>query len=132
MKFAKIVSTAALICGATQANATLLECNMRPTDTSGGYVTELYFFEYEPGAKEATAADAIIQYYNDGPITAKLSEDTKKKTVFTWNVIMTNSTGQQTKMQYRAAYFKADKSITIRATPGGGYVGDFEARGKCK
>jgi hypothetical protein len=132
MKFAKIVSTAALICGATQANATLLECNIKPTENTNGFVTELYYFEYEPGAKEATVADALIQYFNDGPITAKLAEDTKKKTVFSWSVLVTGNAGAQTKMQYRAAYFKADKSITITATPGGGYGGSFEARGKCK
>jgi hypothetical protein len=58
-------------------------------------------------------------------------DDTAKKLVLSWTVQMTNSTGQMTKMLFRASYFKARKEITVRATPTG-YANDFEARGTCR
>ena len=97
-----------------------------------GIVTELYVFEFDSDAQKARVIDGWIDEIYGEPIASKMSESTAKKLVFSWTVQMTNGSGQQTKMQYRAAIIKATKAITVRATPGGGYDNSFEARGTCK
>ena len=113
------------------ADALTLECALPQTNSGGGYLTETYVLQYDEAAGKALASDGLILYFNDGPIEAKVSEETGKKLVLSWMVLITNSTGQQTKMRFRAVYFKETRQITIRATPGG-YDNSFEARGSCK
>jgi len=115
------------------SQALTLECTLKPTNAGGGYVTELYVLQYDEASGQAIVSDQLIMYFNDEqPMKAKVSEDSKGKLVLTWNIQMTNATGQMTKMQFRASYFKGNKSITVRAVPGGGYANDFEGRGTCK
>lgn len=126
-------SFCAALVAAIPASALTLECSVPQSNAGGGYITDLYILQYDEAEGEAIVADALIYYYNDDqPMLAKVSEDTAKKLVLSWNVQMTNSTGQMTKMQFRASYFKADKSVLIRAVPGGDYTNNFEGRGKCK
>ncbi|WP_103255660.1 hypothetical protein [Tabrizicola aquatica] len=128
-----LTAASALFLSALPALSLTLECKVPQSNAGGGYITELYILQYDEAAGQAIVSDGLIMYYNDEqPMKAKVSEDTAKKLVLTWNVQMTNSTGQMTKMQFRASYFKADKTVTIRAVPGGGYANDFEGRGKCK
>ncbi len=113
------------------ADALTLECTVPQTNLGGGYITETYVLQHDEAAGRALASDPLILYFNDGPVEAKVTEDTGKKLVLSWTVLIINSAGQQTKMRFRAAYFKDSRQITIRATPGG-YDNNFEARGSCK
>jgi hypothetical protein len=125
--------SALLLAFPSVAQALTLECSITPSNAGGGYVTDLYVLQYDEASGQAIVSDGLIMYYNnEQPMKAKVSDDTASKLVLTWNVQMTNSTGQMTKMQFRASYFKGNKSITVRAVPGGGYVNNFEGRGKCK
>jgi hypothetical protein len=131
MSFRSLVLLPVLLAFPSISQALTLDCQVK-TNT-GSAVTERYIFQVEDGADEAIVSDGLILYYNDNqPMTAKVSENTAKKLVFTWSVQMTNRTGQMTKMQFRASYFKADKSILVRAVPGGVYTNNFEGRGRCK
>jgi hypothetical protein len=112
--------------------AKVLDCAMATTQASGGWVTDRYIFDIDDAAGSVQAIDGLIQSVHGGPMVARLADNSAKKTVVTWTVQMTSSSGQQTKMQYRAAIFNGDKTITVTATPGGGYSNRFEARGKCK
>lgn len=112
--------------------AKVLDCAMATTQSSGGWVTDRYIFDIDEAVGSVQANDGLIQSVHGGPMVAKLLDSSAKKMVVTWTVQMTNSSGQQTKMQYRAAIFRGDKTITVTATPGGGYSNRFEARGKCK
>jgi hypothetical protein len=129
--------TSRLLCAAvlatfpTLSNALTLDCALSPSNSGGGYITERYVLQFDEGTGKALASDGLILYFYDAPIEAKMSEDTAKKLVLSWTVQMTNSTGQTTKMRFRASYFKSTKQITIRATPGG-YDNSFEDRGSCK
>ncbi len=121
-----------LLSCASPSLAKTLECAVTPSSAGGGYVTETYVFQYDEGSGQALASDGLILYYFDAPLAAKVSDDTAKKLALSWEVKMTNSTGQQTKMMFRASYFKATGAVTIRATPGGGYNNSFEGRGTCR
>jgi hypothetical protein len=132
VKLFRFVATTALFCLPSSASALTLECKVPETNAGGGYITELYVFEYNESSGEAIVADGWIMHLHDAPIAARVSEDTNKKLALTWNLIITNSSGQNTKMQYRAVYYKGNKELVVRGTPGGGYGGDFEGRGKCK
>jgi hypothetical protein len=123
------VAMSCLVAGVAQAET--LECTVDANAGSGGYVTKTYVFDYDGATGKAIAADGWIQEMTGGPMDVKLSENTAKKAVFTWTLNFTNGSGQQTKMLYRAAYFKGDKAITVRATPSG-YANSFEGRGTCK
>lgn len=113
------------------SQALTLDCTLKPTESSSGWVTDRYVLQHDPETGKAVASDAIILHYLGAPVTANVSVDTSVKLVLTWNVQMTNASGQITKMQYRAAYFKADGKITVRAVPSG-FSNNFEARGSCK
>ncbi len=115
----------------TVADALSLECVLPQTNAGGGYLTETYVLQHDDASGKALASDGLILYFNDGPVDANVSEDTAKKLVLSWVVQMTNRTGQQTKMRFRAVYFKETRQVTIRATPGG-YDNSFEARGTCR
>jgi hypothetical protein len=124
--------TALLIGLPTLCNALTLECKVPKTNSGGGYITELYVFQYDEATGKALAVDGAIMYYHDAPIPVRVSDDSAKKLVLSWTLQITTGSGQQSKMQYRASYFKQTKEIIVRAVPGGGYSNNFEGRGKCK
>jgi hypothetical protein len=132
MKVTKIAVLLLSSLVASVAQAETLECTMRPNSAAGGIVTEKYFFDYDASTGKAIGVDGWIQHYHDAPIPVRVSEDTAKKLVFSWNLTMSNNQRQPTKMQFRAAIFKNDNSITIRAVPGGGFSNDFTAKGTCQ
>jgi hypothetical protein len=113
------------------SQALTLDCTLQPTESSSGWVTERYVLQHDPDTGKALASDAIILHFLEAPVDATVSEDTGKKLVLSWNIQMTNNSGQMTKMLYRAAYFKANGTITVRAVPSG-YTNNFEARGTCR
>jgi hypothetical protein len=120
------------VCAAAPALALTLECTIPPSSAGGGYITETYVFHHDAGDSTAVASDGVIIYFFDAPIEAKVTGDTDKKLVLSWNVPMTNRSGQQTKMMYRATYFRQTGQMTVRATPGSGYANSFEGRGTCR
>jgi hypothetical protein len=132
MSVRTLVLAALFVPIAAMSQALTLDCQVQTNASSGGYVTERYVFQHDDGASEAIVSDGLILYHNDNqPMTARVPEDTARKVVFAWNVQMTNSTGQMTKMQFRAAYFRTDGTLTVRAVPGG-YNNSFEGRGRCR
>lgn len=131
--FRCLPALAALFLSSVPALSLTLECNITKSSAGGGYITDVYYFDYDEDKGKAYVSDALIYYFNDEqPMVAKVSEDTARKLVFSWNVQMTNGTGQMAKMLFRASYFKSEKTVTVRAVPGGGYSDNFESRGKCK
>ncbi len=116
----------------SMSQALTLECRIAKSSAGGGYITELYVLQHDEASDEAIVSDGLILYYNkEQPMKAKVSDDTANKLVLSWNVQMTNGTGQMTKMMFRASYFKTNKSMIVRAVPGG-YSNSFEGRGSCK
>lgn len=127
-----LTAASALFLSALPALSLTLECKIPSSNAGGGWITELYILQVDEGSSEAIVSDGLIYYYNDEqPLAAKVTENSAKKLVVSWNLGLSTQ-GQTTKMQFRATYFKANKSITIRAVPGGGYANDFEGRGTCK
>lgn len=119
-------------CAASPALAVTLECSLPTSSAGGGYITETYVFHHDKGDSTAVASDGVILYFFDAPIEARVTDDTDKKLVLSWTVPMTNGIGQQTKMMYRATYFRQTGQMTVRATPGSGFANSFEGRGTCR
>lgn len=121
----------ALLLSVLPASSLTLECKIPPSNAGGGWITELYILQLDESSGQAIVSDGWIMEYNDEqPMLARVSENTAKKLVLRWDIKMALQ-GKTTTMQYRASYFKADGTITIRAVPGG-YSNDFEGRGRCK
>ena len=114
------------------ATALTLECRIPHSAAGGGYITETYVFHHNSGDSSAVASDGVILYFFDAPIEARVTGDSAGKLVISWDVPMSDRSGQQTKMAYRATYFRQNGQMTIRATPGGGFTNSFEGRGTCK
>ena len=133
MTLRNLVLSSIFLAFPTISQALTLECTVPASNAGGGYITDLYILQYDDASGQAIVSDGLILYFNnDQPMQARVSEDTAKKLVLTWKVQMTNSTGQTANMQFRAAYFKADKTLLVRAAPGGDYSNSFEGRGRCK
>ncbi len=126
-----VLATAMLALAATTAGADVLECKLKVNSNAGGWITDLYYIEWDPGTGEARVMDGVIQHFEGAPIAATISEDTDKKTVFGWKVAAFNQ-GQNITMRYRAAYFKSTNAVTVKAFPDSAYSGEFEAQGKCR
>jgi hypothetical protein len=114
------------------ALAVTLECSIPQSVAGGGYITETYVFHHDPGDSTAVVSDGVILYFFDAPIEARITGDSDRKLVISWEVPMSDRTGQQTRMAYRATYFRQNGQMTVRATPGGGYTNSFEGRGTCR
>lgn len=128
-----LVLAASLVAVPSLSQALTLECTVPASNAGGGYITDLYILQYDEASGLAVVSDGLILYFNDEqPMKAKVSEDTAKKLVLSWKVQMRNSTGQTANMQFRASYFKGDKTVIVRAAPGGDYSNNFEGRGRCR
>jgi hypothetical protein len=114
------------------ALALTLECTITPSTAGGGYITGTYVFHHDAGNPSAVASDGVILYVFDAPVEARVTGDSDRKLVFSWDVPLTNSAGQQARMMYRATYFRQNGQMTVRATPGGGFANSFEGRGTCR
>lgn len=133
MTLRRLFLSATLLSIPSVSQALTLECTILSSNAGGGYITDLYILQYDEASGQAIVSDGLILFFNDEqPMMAKMSEDTARKLVLTWKVQMTNSTGQAANMQFRASYFKGDKTVVVRATPGGDYNNNFEGRGKCR
>ena len=111
------------------AQAEVLECDITK---NGGWAADKYFFEVDHKAASALVYDAVANHY-EGVETKKVGfSESAKKWVFTWKVAIYSKRGDNTRMQYRAAYFPARKELQLRATPGSGYKGEFLSKGNCK
>jgi activator of HSP90 ATPase len=116
---------------ASAAPALTLDCALSPSAAAGGWVTERYVLQYDEATGKALAADAVTQYYLDGPVAAEVIEATSKKLVLSWRIKTTDADGQTVNMIFRASYFRSTGKVTVRAIPGG-YSNDFEAQGNCR
>lgn len=117
----------------TLSQAHTLECSITRSNAGGGYITDLYILQHDEASGQAIVSDGLILQFNDQqPMRATVSEATARKLVLTWAVHMRNGMGQTARMQFRASYFRADRSVVIRAVPGGDYSNIFEGRGRCR
>ncbi|MEM7753360.1 MAG: hypothetical protein AAGF56_09530 [Pseudomonadota bacterium] len=98
------------------------------TKNEGAFANQL-FFEVE--GDSARVVDGIILNEKGQPIPAKLRENSTKKLTISWDVMLTNNRGQQTKMAYRAALLKDSNRVVLTAKPHG-YSNNFTARGRCQ
>lgn len=132
MTLRSLVFSALLVAVPSMLQALTLECSVTRSSAGGGYITDVYILQHDADTGRAIVSDGLILHFNDEqPVTAQVSEDTAKKLVLTWKVRMTNRTGQTANMQFRASFFKADKTLVVRAAPGGDYTNSFEGRGRC-
>jgi hypothetical protein len=89
-------------------------------------------FAYDAERGSVSVSDAVIVSETGGPIDANVSSDNATRLVFTWTIKdLTNSAGQTVTLDYRAVFFKADKSFDISLKPRG-YDNSFMASGTCQ
>ena len=133
MTFRCLFLCATLAAWPLPALALTLECNVPRTNAGGGYITDVYVLRYDEGSGQAIVSDALILSFNkQQPMAAGVAANTAVKLVLTWRVLLTNSVGQTARMSFRAAYFKSDGTLLVRASPGGDYSDMFEGRGTCR
>ncbi|MEM9427515.1 MAG: hypothetical protein AAGA06_12530 [Pseudomonadota bacterium] len=121
-----IFAAAILIPAMASAAPTRVYCEV--TKNEGAFANQLFF---EVDGDTARVVDGIILNEKGRPIPANLRENSAKKLTLTWDVMLTNNRGQQTKMAYRAAMLKDSNRVVLTAKPHG-YANNFTARGRCQ
>lgn len=129
--FRFLCAPALLLATLMPAGAMTLDCSIPQGKSTGGFVTAHYIIKHDEASNSAEVYDGLLEHFNGGPMAAKVGESTDKKLAATWEVKIRNGSGQVTIMRFRAAYFKENGKITIRANPAG-YDNSFEGRGRCK
>ena len=109
------------------AKASTLQCLMTSNE---GWISEQIFVEHDGQSDVARVADGIILHFEKKPKQAQVSEDSAKKLVVNWN-IMVEARGRTTKMAYRLAFLKENNAVIVKAKPHG-YGNNFIARGTCR
>lgn len=132
--FRSIFTVAAVVSAAFLATTALAEaeyyaCQIKKDDQF--FPSEMVFaIDADQGA--AMVVDQMIYYYNDGRgIEAEISEMTGKKMVFTWDLPMTNRSGQNTVMRFRGVLQRPSMRLLVSAKPHG-YRSHFTGRGVCQ
>lgn len=118
------------LCGTTAvAEPDYYACVVTKT---GNFFTEEIVFSVDVEEGAAMVVDAMIYYFNDGRgREAKIGENTARKTVLTWDLPMTNRSGQNTMMRFRAVLQRPSMRLLLSATPPG-YRSHFTGRGACQ
>ena len=95
-----------------------------------GYIADEMVIGVNNETGQAVIADPIIMWSEEQPIRTKVSQSSAKKQSFNWELALTSSTGQTTKMKYRAALQFPSMRLTVYATPSG-YSNRFRMQGNC-
>lgn len=99
-------------------------------DKRDSWIADKIFFEYDSARDAARVVDGIILHFEKEAKIAEITEDTAKKLVIRWRV-NTKVGGQTTKMSYRLAYFKSNRTASVQAHPHG-FANNYTARGRCQ
>ena len=130
MKILLILSLALMIFGyQVQAAQTTYHCKVN--NKGKNIPPEEVVFGYDDELKAVYIYNAYIAHFAGQPVAGEVTEDSAKKQVFNWSLHITNNSGQQTRMAFRAAIFKKDGKALISAKPHG-YSNAFSARGTCR
>lgn len=98
---------------------------------SNGVIQDEMLFGIDTAQGVVMVVDPLIMYFNDsGAITARITERTAKKTVFRWELLMTDVSGNPAIMRFRAALQRPSMRLLVSAQPSA-YDSIFTARGRC-
>lgn len=123
-----VASVALLAAAPVLAEPTLYACRITK---HGNFFADEMVFSLDEASGEVMVVDPIIMYYNsERAIPAELSENTASKVTFKWDMPMTNSSGQTTRMKFRAVVQKPSMRLLISARPAG-FSNVFSGRGAC-
>lgn len=127
--FLKTLIAAAFLASPAAA-ADVLLCKMRVSQGNQGDMIAKEIFLITQG-DQVLVLDDIVNYFNKGePMVARVKADGSKSVTYSWEVLMVNSAGQRTKMQYRGSLFQNTKEFHVLARPVG-YNNSISATGKC-
>lgn len=97
---------------------------------ASGWIAEEMVIGVDNDTGQAVIADPIIMFAEEAPKRVEISENTAKKQSFKWDLALRSSTGQTTKMKYRAALQFPAMRLTVYAAPSG-YSNNFRMQGNC-
>ncbi|MES2845303.1 MAG: hypothetical protein V4747_09775 [Pseudomonadota bacterium] len=126
----RVATLLAALSFAAPAHATVYDCKINADSGDQGWISKDYVFDHDSTANSVSVVDDVIRYFLKKPLAGKVSDDTSRKLVFSWTVQAKDDRGNLFAMQYRAAWFKGPKTMTVTAIPPG-YANNFDARGTC-
>lgn len=126
------LSFALVLTLASPALSQSIYCNISEIGEKWGYFGPDIAFLFDRSAGTLRVRDGIIvTVMKKVDLAATLSEISDNRFIASWNVDMTNSSVQATRMTYRATYRFGEKTVMIRAIPSGN-DNEFMARGTCE
>jgi hypothetical protein len=113
------------------AAVTQYECRFdQDRAQGGGWIPEMLILTEDEGTGEIVVFDPVIKHFIGTPIEARLSDRTKARSTYKWE-IETRNKGQSTRMVYTLSYRSSGNRATMSALPGG-YDNKWRAEGTCK
>ncbi|MEM8804049.1 MAG: hypothetical protein AAGF55_16105 [Pseudomonadota bacterium] len=103
-------------------------CEMEPS--YGGWIGESMALQIDKSNGTAKALDGVVYSVHEEAIPGKLIVKGSQTTV-SWRVLIKDSKGQTTNMDYRATLLAGNKAV-VSARPGANYKGRFQAKGTCQ
>jgi hypothetical protein len=117
--------------GPALAKMTQYECRFAQESAGGGgWIPEILVLTEDDATGEILAFDPIIKHFVGTPIAVRLSERTKVRSTFRWE-LETQNRGQSSRMTYTFSYFSDGKPARMSAQPGG-YDNKWKGEGTCK
>lgn len=133
MKIAFVAAACvALFAPAVASAAQIFDCTLNGTDTeTGSWISPRVIIIREPGAMTATVNDAVIVEFVGHPIEAKLEQEGKRRSIFSWAVDIADSSNNKATFHYSASIERATGKIQMSADAFG-YRNRNRASGTCR
>lgn len=104
-------------------------CNV-DINRSGAFQPQ-FVIAYDAAERFVSVNDALIQGVTGGPLLGEVATENNTRIVFKWTLRnVSDGSGQQASLAYRATIFKADGKLNISMRPLN-YDNNFTARGTC-
>lgn len=127
----KLLASIALMALPAMASAESYKCTTTNYG-NGGWVSNLFYFDYDPKTNTATAIDYYINEVHDAPIKVDWKQRSENSYQFNWKVKgVKASNGGGAILSYRFILFKDRMAFSLNGQ-NHGYENVISARGTCE
>lgn len=106
------------------------DCKVNQSQDDRGWIGDQYVFAIDDASGGVVVDDMAIEYFNKGPIAAKVINSDSAKIDFSWGIFAVDGSGARAKISYRATLFFADSTFLVHGKTNP-YKVSFEGRGTC-
>lgn len=121
----------AFVLGASQAHSREVDVYRCLMTKKANLISEELVFVHDAKRNEYLVEDGVIHFVEGNPIPAKVKENSSKKLVLTWSVLLPDRSGTIARLNYRLAFFKSNSRVLV-SVQAMGYTNQSNGRGSCR